>query len=356
MGIFFNLCKVTHHGRHFASGPPQMTQTATSTPIRDFDLLKSLEIFVSVADTGSMTAAAARLHITQSAISQQIKLLEMEFGTPLFYRDIRPLRLTPAGLTLKNRAGALLLGAKQMRSEVRQAASGHLPHLRIALLSTFAKHLVPAILKAISNKSLPVDNITITRGMTINHAQDLANHEIDVAFTSDAFDAQPGLEHRELLRESYLLAMPRGFQADSNDLRSIAARLPFLRYSGRTQTGQRIESHLRRLRFDIARGASFEASADLLAAIGSGYGWSIVSPSQLLDSLELDMAIETYPLPKPGLSRAIGLVWRSGEMADTMQRLATLCLNTLQCESIPRLRAALPDTHFEILEKPFEAS
>ncbi|MDB5649923.1 MAG: LysR family transcriptional regulator, partial [Hyphomicrobiales bacterium] len=180
-------------------------------PTRDFDLLKSLDIFMGVADTGSMTAAAVRLHITQSAISQQIKLLETEFGTPLFYRDVRPLRLTPAGLTLKNRAGALLLEARQMRSEVRQAAAGNLPHLRIAMLSTFAKHLVPAILRAVQNKALSADNVTITRGMTINHALDLANRDIDIAFTSDAFDETPGFQHLELLRESYLLVTPRGF-------------------------------------------------------------------------------------------------------------------------------------------------
>ena len=62
-----------------------MTHDAT---VRDFDLIKSLEVFVSVADTGSMTAAAGRLRITQSAISQQIKILETDFGAPLFYRDV----------------------------------------------------------------------------------------------------------------------------------------------------------------------------------------------------------------------------------------------------------------------------
>ena len=136
------------------------------SPVRDFDLLKSLEIFLVVAEVGNMTAAAGRLHITQSAISQQIKMLEQDFGGPLFYRDVRPLRLTPAGATLKNRAGALLLEARQLRSEVRQAAFGNLPHLRIAILSTFARHLVPAILRAVQSKDLAATNVTISRTAT----------------------------------------------------------------------------------------------------------------------------------------------------------------------------------------------
>ncbi|WP_158808691.1 LysR family transcriptional regulator [Beijerinckia sp. L45] len=51
-----------------------------------FDVLKSLEIFLSVTETGSMTDASRRLGVTQSAISQQIKLLEADLGTPLFDR------------------------------------------------------------------------------------------------------------------------------------------------------------------------------------------------------------------------------------------------------------------------------
>lgn len=322
-------------------------------PTRDFDLLKSLEIFVSVADTGSMTAAAGRLHITQSAISQQIKLLETDLAAPLFYRDVRPLRMTPAGLTLKKRAGALLLEARQMRSEVRQAAAGNLPHLRIAMLSTFAKHLVPAVLRAIQTRELAADNVTITRGMTVNHAQDLANREIDVAFTSDAFDETPGFQHLELLRESYLLVTPRGVAREGLDLRSLSLRLPFLRYSGRTQSGQRIESHLRRLRLNLPRSAAFEAAGDLIEAIGGGYGWSIVSPSQLLDPLEAGAKIDARPLPRPGLSRTIGLVWRTGEMTNTMKQMTSLCFATLRDDIAPRLRAVLPhiEPHFEVLQE-----
>jgi DNA-binding transcriptional LysR family regulator len=317
------------------------------SPVRDFDLLKSLEIFLVVAEVGNMTAAAGRLHITQSAISQQIKMLEQDFGGPLFYRDVRPLRLTPAGATLKNRAGALLLEARQLRSEVRQAAFGNMPHLRIAILSTFARHLVPAILRAVQSKDLAATNVTISRGLTVNHAQDLSNRDIDIAFTSDNFEERANLQHVELLREGYLVITPRGQGRDVQDLRAIGARLPFLRYSARTQSGQRIEGHLRRMRMNFPRAAHFESAGDLVEAVSSGYGWSIISPSQLLDPLEAGCKIDAVPLPRPRLSRAIGIVCRSGEMTEAFEQLTRVCLETLESETLPRLQAALPRVQFQ---------
>lgn len=332
---------------------PSKALNAVSTP-RDFDLIKSLEIFVGVAETGSMTAAASRLRITQSAISQQIKMLETDFGTPLFYRDVRPLHLTPAGLVLKDRADALLLQANEMRSAVRQVAAGHIPHLRIAILSTFARQLAPAILEGIKDRRLPVDNVTITRGMAINHAVDLADRHIDVAWTSDALLDAPGLERAMLVRETYLVVTPMGFGRHAGNLKTLAARLPQLRYSARTQSGQRIDGHLRRLRLGFPLSPIFENSIDLIDAVARGHGWTIVTPSQLFDVLGMNLEIEARPLPGPGLRRTLGLVWRHGELQDTMRQLIDLCLQALSEETLPRLVARLPELagHFEILRRP----
>lgn len=327
-----------------------MTEPAT----RDFDFLKSLEAFVSVAECGSMTAAAGQMGITQSAISQQIKLLEAHFGAPLFHRDIRPLRLTPAGQLLRDRATSVLLAAREMRDEVRHVAAGRLPHLRIAILSTFARYLVPAILDATVARSLIAQHVTVIRGLTVNQAQDLINREIDVAFTSDALENLDAFDRLDLLQESYVIATPKGMTAKVKDLKSLIKAQPFLGYSGRTQSGQRIERHLRRLRLDIPRGNAFESSSDLVAAISHGYGWSILSPSQLFDPLEAGADISIHDMPAPGLSRTMGLVWRKREMPDAMKALTDVCRAVLQDECLPRLRRLAPELvpHFRILDPP----
>src|SRR5215213_4843802 len=62
--------------------------------------LRQLEIIRAIADTGSFTAAGAKLHVSQSAISRQILLLEEELGEPVFHRIGRRIRITAAGESL----------------------------------------------------------------------------------------------------------------------------------------------------------------------------------------------------------------------------------------------------------------
>ena len=62
--------------------------------------LRQLEILRAIAESGSFTAAGARLHVSQSAISRQILLLEEEFNEPLFIRFGRRIQITPTGETL----------------------------------------------------------------------------------------------------------------------------------------------------------------------------------------------------------------------------------------------------------------
>src|SRR4051812_17242077 len=105
------------------------------------DLLRAFEVFLAVADSGSMTGAARKLKVTQSAISQQLKLLEADMRVILMDRATRPLRLTPAGMALRNHGADILLRADHARAEIRQVAAGPLPHLRIAMFGTLAKTL-----------------------------------------------------------------------------------------------------------------------------------------------------------------------------------------------------------------------
>ena len=67
-----------------------------------------LSAFVTVAETGGMTAAANLLHLTQAAVSQQIKRLEDGFDCTLFERDRRGMSLTNAGERLFGKAKRLV--------------------------------------------------------------------------------------------------------------------------------------------------------------------------------------------------------------------------------------------------------
>jgi len=308
----------------------------------NFDILKLLDVFLNVADAGSMTTASRRLGVTQSAISQQIKLLEAEFGSALFDRQSRPLVLTAAGIALYQRGGRLVLDARETWAEVRQASDMLLPNLRLAMFSTLAASLVPALIAATDAGTLAVQTLSIMRGVSRSHIQDLINREIDIAVTSDALYQQESIERHELVREQYIVLLPPGTSAGSTDLRVIASKLPFIRYTSRIQSGQLVERHFRRLQLDITSKFAFESPQDLIAAVAAGYGWSVVAPSQLVYSLGPNRQVETLPFPAPGLSRNITLITRKGEFSNVATQLSGLFRRVLRDELVPRVTALLP--------------
>lgn len=105
-----------------------------------------LRAFVAVADTGSVRAAAARLVLTESAVSAAIGALSSEVGVPMVERDGRGVRLTPSGETFAGYARAIL----GLHDEALSAARGDIDpargQIRLAAVTTAADHLLPAAL------------------------------------------------------------------------------------------------------------------------------------------------------------------------------------------------------------------
>lgn len=92
-----------------------------------------LRILAEVARLGSVTAAAASLHLTQSALSHSIAKLEQHFGVPLWQKEGRTLRLTQAGQSLLAVANRVLPQLAQAEQQLRQFAKGERGSLRIGM-------------------------------------------------------------------------------------------------------------------------------------------------------------------------------------------------------------------------------
>src|SRR5829696_7241054 len=109
--------------------------------------LRQLEILQAIADTGSFTASGRKLHVSQSAISRQIALLEEELGEPLFLRVGRQVRMTPA-------AESLVQLAQRVFQDVRETVGSITDHtrtmkgtLRLAGGMTVCLYVFPPLLK-----------------------------------------------------------------------------------------------------------------------------------------------------------------------------------------------------------------
>ncbi|MBW8834293.1 MAG: LysR family transcriptional regulator, partial [Burkholderia sp.] len=91
--------------------------------------LRHLRYFLAVAEEGQFTRAAARLHIQQPPLSQQIQ----ELGFALFVRQPRGVALTAAGETFAARARSVLLELDNAVIQARRVAQGHIGTVRVAL-------------------------------------------------------------------------------------------------------------------------------------------------------------------------------------------------------------------------------
>jgi LysR family transcriptional regulator, low CO2-responsive transcriptional regulator len=108
--------------------------------------LRQLEIIRAIADTGSFTAAGEKLHVSQSAISRQILLLEEELGEPVFHRIGRRIRITPAGeslLQLSHRVFQDLQETVNTITDKRESLSGT---MRLVGGMTVCLYVFPALL------------------------------------------------------------------------------------------------------------------------------------------------------------------------------------------------------------------
>jgi DNA-binding transcriptional LysR family regulator len=109
--------------------------------------LRLLRSFVTIAEAGSLTRAAQRLHIAQQSLSQQVRTLEAQLGATLLERTSRGVRLTPVGAVLEREARALLAQAERATAAVRRAAAGEEGELRVGFLGSVANYLMPPIVR-----------------------------------------------------------------------------------------------------------------------------------------------------------------------------------------------------------------
>jgi DNA-binding transcriptional LysR family regulator len=109
--------------------------------------LRQLEYLVTVVETGSFTRAAERLHVTQPALSHQMRALESAVGGPLLERLPRAIRLTPMGRAVLPHARAALAEAERLHSAARRSAGLHEGELEVAAVYSVSLGILPPVLR-----------------------------------------------------------------------------------------------------------------------------------------------------------------------------------------------------------------
>jgi DNA-binding transcriptional LysR family regulator len=114
--------------------------------------IRQLRYFSAVAEDGSFTTAARRLHVSQPALSQQIKVLERGLGVPLLVRSCTPVRLTPAGEQLLRHAYRVMRAADDAEDAVRSYGTARTGRLRVGVVVAGLYDILHPVLSELREK------------------------------------------------------------------------------------------------------------------------------------------------------------------------------------------------------------
>lgn len=284
----------------------------------DWNLLVS---WVAVVESGSVSEAAQRLGISQAAVSQRIKQLEIFFDTQLLDRTTRPAQATAAGHRLFEQAKSLLTQADQMIESVRSVSRAKRMTIRIGCVDSFAATVGPMLIRGLAASS---HQIRLWSGITPTLDASIASREIDLAITTNGLSS-PGIVRTPLLSESYYAVVPADFDPPPfSSLTTIGHGLPFIRYSARSLIGQQVDHYLQRCGDTLERAYEFDTTDPLLSLVANGMGFALTTPLCMWQSRHLLPCIRVVRLPAlkringpyPDLNRTFYLAYRQGELGS----------------------------------------
>jgi DNA-binding transcriptional LysR family regulator len=273
--------------------------------------LRQLRYLVALAEERNFTRAAAREHIAQPALSQQIRRLEDELGLTLVERTTRQVTITHAGRLLLARARRILAEVEAAEVEllgVRGLESGH---VTVGTMHTMGPVDVSLAL-AIFHERHPGIELTVREQSSEELAEMLRNDELDLAFLSVTERVEShGLGLHQLISEELVVVLPAGHRlAGRHSVRMADLRdEEFISY--------REGARLRELLVSAGREAGFHPQIKLESneserirrLVARGMGVAILPRS---DAVAPGAEVAAATLTDPPLSRDITLAWRQG--------------------------------------------
>lgn len=185
--------------------------------------IKQLRAFIAIAEEKTFTAGAKRVHVTQAAVSMQIRQLEDEIGLQLFTRTPRKVILTEAGEYLLERARRILREHNSALEELAVIAGAEYGRLRIGSASAmFATDQLPLILEKLKQK-YPNAEISVSSGTSEVLVGKIMHGEVDIAFVS--LPIETSNVQTELLYSDEIVAIAHPSHPLANDKYISAAQL-----------------------------------------------------------------------------------------------------------------------------------
>jgi DNA-binding transcriptional LysR family regulator len=272
--------------------------------------LRHLRYFVAAAEAENVSRAALSLHVSQPALSRQIRDLEDELGLPLFARTSKSVRLTEAGRTFLTHARAVLKHAEEAVSIARAVAAGRAGEVHVGYAPSPTARILPPTLRAFQTR-LPNVRVRLHDLSTEEMLAGIRQGKLHVAFiVRPNVAALRGLLFEELARDRMCLAVPPGHSLARARSVSIAqvARETLVGFSQKDypEYHEYLAALFAPAKLKLSIAGEHDSSTSLIAAVESGAGVAVVPQSLSCSAGPRLKIIPLSPAPEP---LVIGAVW-----------------------------------------------
>jgi DNA-binding transcriptional LysR family regulator len=239
--------------------------------------LRQLEILKAVADTGSFTGAGRRLHVSQSAVSRQILLLEAELNEPLFWRIKRKVKITPAGEAILQLAIRVFDDIKETTALITETQEKLTGTVRLVGGMTVSLYVFPSLLREFRRLHPEVD-VKVMTGSSDRLLRKLRSGAADLGLLTLPID-EPDLITKPVMREEMMLVTYPGHplakkaRVEPQEL----VRQPFIVYEPGSNTRRVIDEFFIREQVQPRIVMETENVEIIKAMVRSGIGITLIS-------------------------------------------------------------------------------
>lgn len=288
--------------------------------------LRQLRMFCEVVQSGSISAAARALNVTQPAASQQLHALERALGQRLLERAAGKVMATAAGDAVLGPARRAVAAADEAVAVSRVHRTGGAGRVRLGTGATACIHLLPPVLAALRRR-MPGLELVVATGNSAAMLERLESGDLDAALVTLAGAVSRALAARRLFSDPVLALVPVGFAPGESALRPAeVSRFPLILYERGGSTRGIVDGWFQRAGLAPRPVMELGNVEAIKMLVGGGLGASLLPRMALGEAVPGTVVV---PL-RPRLAREIGIVLRRDKvrergirmLVDELERIA----------------------------------
>ncbi len=272
--------------------------------------LRQLQYLVAISETGTMSEAAKRTHVSQPSLSIQLKDMEEQLGASLVERSRKGAILTPLGVEVVSRARIILRQVEDLKAVSREASGTLAGRVRLGVLPTVGPYLLPQATRKL-HLDYPDLRLTVREERTVDLEEHLSDGRFDVIISTP--EDHPGTLSHSIVRENIYICV-----APDDALAKEKGPIHIKRLKGREFLtlghGHKFATVVKNLAgiAGATTSGSYEGtSLDAIRQMASmGESIAVLPSLYAISEAKRDSQLIVRPIKHPVAQRQISLMWR----------------------------------------------